>query len=87
MVGYAYMDLDGNVVYKVANYIDNINPGFFGQNRHLIAKHWKFDTTDVSAMLRLFKSLVDLKVTKSHMDNFIKSIGYDMNLLKNADKV
>ncbi len=87
MVGYAYIDLDGHVVYKVADYIDNVNPGFFGQNRHLIVKHWKFDTEDTPAMWRMFQNLADLKVTVQDMNSFIQSIGYDMKRLKDANKV
>lgn len=81
------MDLDGNVVYKVENYIDNINPGFFSQNRHLIIKHWKFNTDDPSSMLAMFRSLNDLQVRISSTNSFISSIGYDMTRLKNANKV
>lgn len=87
MIGYAYMDLDGHVVYKVSNYIDNINPGFFSQNRHLITRHWKFNTEDTSSMIRMLKEITDLQVTPPNMNIFIKSIGYDMRNLKNANPV
>lgn len=87
MIGYAYADLDGNVVHKVASYIDNINPGFFGQNRHLIIKHWKFDTEDHSSMIRMFRGFMDSGVRKSSSGDFIKAIGYDMTNLKNANQV
>lgn len=87
MVGYAYLDIDGNIVYKTSNYIDNINPGFFGQNRHLIVKHWKFNTEDPSNMLSMFKGLNDLMVRPNMMREFISCIDYDMNNLKNANKV
>lgn len=88
MKGYAYADLDGNLVYKVADYIDNINPGFFGQNRHMICKHWSFDTDDVSSMIRMFKNMDDLKLRVTTTQSFIKTIGYDMTRLRqNANPV
>ena len=87
MVGYAYSDLDGNIVYKLASYIDEVNPGFFGQNRHLIVRHWKFDTEDVQSMIRMFKGMTDLGSRKSEVANFIKSIGYDLSKLKDANQV
>lgn len=87
MIGYAYADLDGNVVYKVASYIEEMNPGFFSQNRHLIVKHWKFDTDDTSSMIRMFRGFMDVGVRKSSSSDFIKSINYDMTKLKNANQV
>jgi hypothetical protein len=87
MIGYAYLDLDKNVVYKLAEYIDAENPGFFSQNSHLIIKYWRFNTDDTNSMIRMFQSLVDLAVPKTNIELFIKCIGYDMNRLKNANKV
>jgi hypothetical protein len=87
MIGYAYVDLDSNLVYKVGSYIEEINPGFFGMNRHLISKHWRFDTEDASCMLTMFKSFSDLGIHHAKVVEFVQSVGYDMNNLKNANKV
>lgn len=87
MKGYAYLDLDNNVVYRVASYIDEDNPGFFAQNSHLIIKHWKFDTDNSSSMLVLFRNLNDLAVPNTKVKIFIDCIGYDMKKLKDASKV
>jgi hypothetical protein len=87
MIGYAYADLDGNVHHKVASYIEEHDPGFFGRHRHLIVKHWRFDTEDVSSMLRMFREFMDIGIRKSSSADFIKSINYDMTKLKNANQV
>lgn len=82
MVGYAYIDLDGNIVYKIADYIERVNPGFFGQNRHLIVKHWKFNTEDPLVMLSMFKSFNDLNIPGAKLAEFIKNVGFDMSTLE-----
>jgi hypothetical protein len=87
MRGYAYIDIDGNIVYKTAAYIESINPGFFSQNIHLITKHWKFNTEDPKSMMRLFQSINDQHPTVRAVENFVKSINFDMNSLRNANKI
>jgi hypothetical protein len=87
MKGYAYLDLDNNVIYKSADYIDNDNPGFFLQNHHYIIKHWKFNTDDARSMWTVFSALTDLKIPVSNVRAFIDCIGYDMNRLRDANKI
>lgn len=87
MKGYAYADLDNDIVYKTADYIDNMNPGFFSQNRHLITKRWIFDTDDLQSMMRMFRDFQDLRVTVTSSSAFLSAIGFDMTRLKNADKI
>lgn len=87
MKGYVYLDLDNNLVYKLASYIDNEDPGFFGRNGHLIIKRWVFNTEDHRRMLDMFKEFMDRKIPVDNVNNFIKSIRYDMNNLKNANQV
>lgn len=87
MKGYVYLDLDRNLVYKLADYIDTENPGFFAQNAHLIVKHWKFDTDDARSMWRIFGAFNDLAVPPQNIHLFVRAIKYDLNNLKNANKV
>jgi hypothetical protein len=89
MKGYAYLDLDMNLLYRTADYIDNENPGFFSNssNKQYIVRYWKFDTSDLRIMWNMYSSFQDLKVPVTSVLNFTKSIGFDINIFKNADKV
>lgn len=87
MRGYAFLDLDSNVVYKVADYIENHDPGFFSTNRPFILKHWQFDTSDIDSMWRMFRGMQDMAAQRESVNNFIKTINFDMNRLKDVNKV
>jgi hypothetical protein len=87
MIGYAYLDLDNELMYKTQDYIENDNPGFWGQNSHLILKYWKFDTEDMNNMRKLFHAITNLAVPNSNVLNFVRTIKFDMNSLKSANKI
>lgn len=89
MIGYAYLDMDLNMIHKTQHYIDEIDPGFFSKNRTYVIKHWKFDTEDRSSMTRMLRSAADLGAKDNIIRLFFKSIDYDLNQLKkpNADKI
>jgi hypothetical protein len=76
MVGYVYLDLDRNLVYKTAEYIQSDNPYFFSQNSHLIVKKWRFDTNESSIMENMFRNFADLALTPNTVKLFADSIGF-----------
>lgn len=82
MKGYAYLDLDNNLVYKPAEYIDSDNPYFFIQNSHLVVKKWKFDTQDFTSMENMLRSFTDLKIDVSRTLEFLQCISFHPNDLK-----
>ena len=87
MIGYVYIDIDNEVVYKTQDYIENSNPGFWTQNSHLLARKYKFDTEDVGSMLRVFRAFSDMEVSVSNVRNFCSAIGYDIGRLPRVNKV
>lgn len=87
MVGYAYLDLDGHLIYKTRQYIEEVDPGFFSKNSHFIIKRWKFDTEDRSNMVRLLQAVSDLIPNNNGntIKLFLRSIDYDLNNLREPD--
>lgn len=86
MIGYAYLDLDGHLIYKTQQYIDEVDPGFFTQNSHFILRRWKFDTEDRFSMIRLLQAVTDLiPNSASNIKLFLQSINYNPDNLRAPD--
>ena len=87
MIGYAYLDLDTKLIYKTQRYIDEVDPGFFTQNRSFILRHWKFNTEDRSSMVRLITAVQDLLPTNNGtvIKLFLQSINYHPDNLRVPD--
>ena len=86
MIGYIYIDLDGNLVRKDSDYIDTMNPNFFLENKHLIVRIWKFDSDNKDAMIAMLRTFKDLLVDSSRTILFLRDIGFDINSLKDPGK-
>lgn len=84
MKGYAYLDLDGNLVYKPQKYIEEINLKFWSQNQHLIFRKFVFDTNDRQSMLELFRKISDLQIQPDKVLSFCQSINFDITSLKSS---
>jgi hypothetical protein len=88
MRGYVYLDLDRQLVFKPAEYIESDNPYFFSQNSHLIVKKWKFDMSDETSMENMFRNFKDLALPTSSVRDFADSIGFlPKNQRPDANKV
>lgn len=75
MIGYAYIDYDLIIHYRLKEYIEEDNPSFFATNAHLILKNFKFDTSDPSNMKNMVYQAIDLGVNKESLTAFMLSIG------------
>jgi hypothetical protein len=87
MKGYAFLDADGRMQYRSQEYIDVDNPFFWQQNRYDILRKWKFDTEDMASMLFMFRHLRDLRLSADLVMEFCTMINFDVETLKNANKV
>ena len=87
MKGYAFLDADGRLQLRSKEYIDVDNPFFWQINKHEILAKWKFDTDDINSMLFMFRQMRDLKLRKPMVLEFSVTIGFDMQLLKDANKI
>lgn len=82
MRGYAYLDVDGNVFYKQASYIETENPFFWTENAGFVLKWWKFDTDDLVSMRNMLLQLKSYQVRMETVMSFLDSINFDLNRLK-----
>lgn len=87
MKGYAFLDADGRLQYRDGEYIEKSNPFFWQQNKYDILERWKFDTEDMTSMLFMFRQIRDLKLNRREVIEFCTLIGFDMQLLKDANKI
>lgn len=91
MKGYAFLDTDGKLQYRLKEYIDEHNPYFWQQNKHEILRKWQFDTEDLDSMYFMFKQIRDIfrssKLSQQTVKEFCTMIGFDMKVLKDAFKV
>lgn len=87
MKGYAFLDADHRLQYRIKEYIDVDNPFFWQQNRFEILRKWAFDTEDMSSMLFMFRQIRDMQIKKDVVLEFCQMIGFDIETLKNANKV
>jgi hypothetical protein len=81
MRGYAYLDADGALMYKPADYIEEDNPGFWMQNEGLIMMVWQFDTADFSSMHRMYSRFKTLKLSNQAVLEFSSTIDFDIKQL------
>jgi hypothetical protein len=79
VVGYMFVDINGNLEIRNADYIENEDPGFWGRNNHWIIMFYKFDTEDPVNMERLLEKLKSLQLKMDRMLDFCKAIGFDLN--------
>jgi hypothetical protein len=82
MKGYCYLSNDGKLVVKNSNYIDEVNPGFFSENKEFVLKVWKFDTDNMRSMLRMYSDFRDLELKRETVRVFSNSIGFAIEKLK-----
>lgn len=88
MKGYAYVDIDANLVLKNPEYIETDNPLFWRENLHLIIKWWKFDTEDLSSMRTMLTQMKDLQLKAHIVTPFLEAINFDISTLRaNANSV
>lgn len=81
MKGYAYLDVDGLLFYKPAEYIEYDNPGFWKDNEPFILIVWKFDTEDKDSMLRMYTRFKTLKLKTQPVREFSSSINFNVESL------
>jgi hypothetical protein len=82
MKGYAYLDIDANLVFKDYKYINEDNPFFWKDNAHLLVKWWKFDTEDLSSMRTMLTQFKDLEIKAHIVQPFLEALNFDMSVLK-----
>ena len=85
MKGYAYIDLDNELVYKTRSYIEDDNPAFWNQNSHLLVRKFSFDTDDKSSMIRMLRTFQDMSISPDRVKNFCSCINFDLKDLKRAN--
>jgi len=77
MKGYAFLDNEGNIGFRVGDYIDNINPGFWQDNIYLIIKTWSFDTENMSTMYSMYSQFRSMKLKSQAVLEFSSLINFD----------
>lgn len=82
MRGYAYLDLDGNIVVKSPTYIETENPLFFSENSEYIVQLWRFDTDDLVSMRNMLLQFKSLQLKVHQVQPFLESIGFELSRLK-----
>jgi hypothetical protein len=91
MKGYAFIDMDFNLQYRTAEFIEVDNPFFWQQNKDFILRKWKFDTEDLSSMYFMFNQLREIfkgqNASATTVENFCTMIDFNTKLLKDANKV
>jgi hypothetical protein len=75
MIGYVYLDYDGNLNLKDAEYIDTENPFFWVDNAGTIEKWWRYDTSEKSLMRMILLQLKDYGVKADAILQFRAQIG------------
>ena len=81
MKGHVYYDVDRNLVYKTAEFIES-DPGFAGRNFSHIVRWWDFNTEDNDRMISMFRTFTDYKVPNNRVHEFLKTIGFDLSKFK-----
>lgn len=82
MKGYVYLDADGFLNQKTYDYITNINPGFFFENKEYILKYWYFDTDDKTTLRNMLAQMKDLQVRPDIVSLFRHDIGIPIDVTK-----
>lgn len=82
MKAYCYLDVEGTLVIKTAEYIEMDNPAFWKINDHFILRVWKFDTEDMSSIHRMFTGFKELKLSADLVKRFADSINIHIPDLK-----
>lgn len=85
MIGYCFLTYDSRLSRRVQDYIENQDPMFFSENRHNIARHWKFNTEDRNNMVRMLKDFKDLEVPSAEVLLFLRDIDFKLDSLKRTD--
>lgn len=87
MKGVVYLDNDGNLGFRNDYFLEEVDPGFWTRNRHLVSQVWKFDTEDVSCMKNLLTSFKTRNLSAIGVRDFCRSINFDISsfMLQNAD--
>lgn len=86
MEGYVYLDIDDNLVRKDKDYVDNMNPLFFSDNKAYIVRKWSFNTDDRANMMSMLRTFKDLRIETVKVLVFLKDINFDINVLKEPQK-
>lgn len=77
--GYAFLDVDQNISFRDAEYIDKYDPGFWGRNAHSIDIYWKFDQEIPESMKSLMESFKRRQLPALAVKEFCKAIGFDLD--------
>ena len=80
--GYCYLDTDGKLNFRTAEYIEVDNPMFWAENDAWILAVWKFDTANPSSVLAMFNRFKSLKLKQQDVLEFSKSIGVTIEDIK-----
>lgn len=86
MKGYVYISPDGEINVRDKNYIDNHDPGFFGNNRQWIACFWEFDSEDIPQFETVLEGFArnykNLRIRAEDVQLFCKAVGFDLEASK-----
>lgn len=76
MIGYAYLDIDGILYYKSAEYIDTENPNFWFENGEVVVEKWKFNTDNRATMVAMFVAFQRLMLKDLVVQSLLQTINY-----------
>ena len=78
MQGYVFRDIEEHLIIRTKEYIDEHDPGFFGNNRHWIQEVWPFDSENDFEMRRLLEELSRRQFSMIDIKVFCAAIGFDL---------
>lgn len=82
MKGYAYLDNDGNLNFRLKEYIDQENPSFWAENEHFIDIVWAIDTEKDEDMYKMFSYLRRIEAPSRVVLDFCKAINFNLEEFK-----
>lgn len=78
MKGYVYLDNDHNLNIREKQFIDEIDPGFWGRNAVWVKVVWEFDSEKEETIVPILTSLRKYELKIEIVNNFCKTIGFDL---------
>lgn len=78
---HVFFTQDDQVFCKLSDYIENENPGFFGENAHIIKTAYRIDTDDLTTLKSVFKCMQSYGYKPAAVREFCKSINVDYDYL------
>lgn len=78
MKGFVYLDNDWNLSVRTKEFIDELDPGFWTRNSHVIDTVWEFDSENMDSMRRLLNAFKARELRSIKVEEFCNQIGFNL---------